>query len=71
MAKVSENEIRATVETIRAIADCIRDAGSIPSGNLYALVMGHLSLSQFQSIIGILERSGLVRQSGHVLHWAG
>ena len=48
----------------------IRELGSVPSGHLYARVMDTLSLSQYQQVIGLLKREGLVLESGHLLTWA-
>ncbi len=65
------NEAAGAVLVIKAVADAIRDLGSIPSGHLYAQLMGHMSLDQYQQIIGILTRTGLIVESGHVLTWKG
>jgi hypothetical protein len=65
-------QIVAAVEIVRLVAESIRLAGSLPSGNLYAQVMGVLTLDQYDRIIGILTRAGLVRlTSAHVLEWVG
>lgn len=54
-----------------AIAEAIRKLGTVPSGHLYASLMGHLSLDQYQQIIGRLKRAGLVSESYHELTWIG
>ena len=59
----------AAVETMKAVADAIRSLGEVPSGHLYANLVGQLSLAQFEQIIGILKRAGLVREKGHLLTW--
>ena len=64
------SEIKAGLEVIKAIAEAIREAKSIPSGTLYAVLMGKLSLEQYEKIISILINAGLVTESGHVLTWA-
>ena len=61
----------AMLSIVTAIADAIRDLGSVPSGHLYARVMGALSLSQYNQVIGILKKQGLVEESGHLLTWSG
>ena len=56
---------------IRTVADAIREAGSIPSGHLYAMLMTYgCSLSQYESIIGILVESGRVEKRGDLLVWS-
>lgn len=55
---------------VRAVAnmflDAVKEAGTIgaPGGVMYAAVMDKLSLSQFQQIMGTLERHGFVRREG-------
>lgn len=70
MAETAE-QARAAVDTIMAVAVAIRDLGSVPSGHLYARLMGRLELQQFQQIIAILKRTGAVTEANHVLTWAG
>jgi hypothetical protein len=54
-----------------ALAEAIRALGSVPSGHLYARVMGALSLEAYQSLIRSLVSAGLVRNSSHMLTWIG
>jgi len=60
---------KAALQIIHAISESIRELGSIPSGHLYAQVMGHLSLEEYNAIIKILVNAGLVKESNHVLTW--
>lgn len=59
----------ATVATI--LAEAIRDLGRVPSGHLYARVMGHLSMEAYNSAISILKMSDLVEERSHELIWIG
>lgn len=55
-----------------ALAECIRDLGSVPSGHLYACVMGYMSLETYEALIGILVDAGKVRRHpSHLLEWVG
>lgn len=55
-----------------AIGEAIREVGEVPSGHLYAMLMGKIGLSAYQSIIGSLVRAGLVKQrADHMLVWVG
>lgn len=66
------DDTQAALDIITAIAEAIRDIGSVPSGHLYATVMGHMSLQTYESIINMLVRSNLVRRDGnHLLTWIG
>ena len=60
---------KAALEIIQAVADTIKELGSVPSGHLYAQLMGHLNLDQYNQIIGVLKSSGLVSESNHLLTW--
>lgn len=57
-----------------AMAEVIRARGSegIPSGHLYAQVMGSMDLDTYHAIIASLRRTGLVTESpSHLLTWTG
>jgi hypothetical protein len=63
---------RQALDKIRIIADAIRDAKSIPSGHLYAIVMGAFSLEEYERIIQTLKNAKLVYEStAHMLIWEG
>lgn len=55
-----------------AVAEAIRDLGQVPAGHAYAHVMAYLSLEQFEAIIAVLVKQGLVRRDpSHLLTWIG
>ena len=62
-------EQEATFQTVLAIAEAIRSLGTVPSGHLYARVMGKLSLDQYNQIIGMLKRQGLISETHYELKW--
>lgn len=66
-------QVEAALKQIQAVAEAIRAAGpdGTPSGPLYVLVMPYMSLAVYESILGILERAGLVKQRNHVVRWVG
>ncbi len=69
---MNATQTHAALECIKALADAIKSLGSVPSGTLYAGLMGKLSLDQYNAMIGILTKSGLVHLStSHVLTWKG
>ena len=65
----TKDEIIATIETVRAIADAIKELNQVPSGVLYTAVMAKMDLPTFQRIVETLKRAGLVTESNHVLTW--
>lgn len=59
------------IAIVQVVADVIRELGSVPSGHLYANLMGHMTLDTYQSIISILTRAKLIRVEHHVITWVG
>jgi hypothetical protein len=53
------------------IAYTIRELGSIPSGHLYALLMGDMSLDTYNGLIDLLKRTHMVAEKNHMLTWIG
>lgn len=63
---------KATLNAVKALADCIRELGSVPSGHLYATVMEYMSLEQYQAFVDALKGADLVREEpSHLLVWIG
>ena len=71
----TESQIEAALmaaQVAHAIAEVIRELGEIPSGHLYARLMGMMDLSQYEQIIGLLIDARLVeRDRFHLLRWIG
>lgn len=64
--------VEGTLRVVLAIAQAIEDLGTVPSGHLYARLMGHLDIDAYQSVIATLVRAGLVREHpSHLLEWVG
>ena len=65
-----EQQTEAVVEIIKAVADAIRELKRVPSGHLYARLMGHMDLDQYNLIIGLLINAGLIEKTNsHELIW--
>lgn len=65
-------QVAAVLGMMKAVADAIRDLGQTPSGDLYAVVMGHMSLATYEQIIDRLVKAKLVRRDpSHLLTWIG
>jgi hypothetical protein len=63
---------QAGLNAVLAIAEAIRQVGTAPSGNLYAAVMGRMSLAAYEKAIAILVNANLVAQDqSHLLRWIG
>lgn len=69
---ITNDQVKAALEIVKAVAEAIRELGSVPSGHLYAQLMGHMSLERYNKVIDTLVRTGLVRKEpSHLLVWVG
>jgi hypothetical protein len=71
---VDENKrkVEAALELVRAVAEMIREVGRIPSGELYALLMGKMTLDTYEKMIRMMINQGLIREErSHMLVWTG
>ncbi len=70
--RLTKEKAVAAVSALLALAETIRELGTVPSGTLYAQVMGCLTLEQYESAIRTLIRTGLViEDQSHLLRWVG
>jgi len=53
------------------LGDTIRDLRGVPSGDLYAHVMGHMDVYTYDAIIEVLVKTKLVSRKNHYLTWIG
>jgi len=61
--------VKAALHAIQAIADAIRELREVPSGKLYAAMVGVVSLREYEYTINMLVRGGLVRKRNDLLTW--
>lgn len=61
--------LKAVIQSCRLIIDAIRAAGpaGVPSGHLYARLMGQLSLEEYQRLMEIVKGTGLINERNNVL----
>jgi hypothetical protein len=67
----TKEQIKAALALTLAVGETIRELGEVPSGHLYANLMGRLTLEDYQGVIRALKRTGLVTEDHHVLRWVG
>lgn len=68
---MDSKQLAAQANVVAAIAEAIRELGSVPSGHFYAQVCGKLDLQSYDAVIALLKRAGLVSEHNHVLSWTG
>ena len=66
---MTNEQRQGVLQVITAVLAAIQEAGEhgIPSGHLYALLMGKMSLDTYQSIIAVLVKANKITESGYVL----
>ena len=69
MTTTNEVETKKALAIAMTLADAIRELGEIPSGHLYARVMGYMSLDVYTAIIRALKGAGLVEETNNLLTW--
>lgn len=71
MENITKNKFFQMREIVSVFAEAVKTAGEIPSGHLYAMVMGKFTLEQFNTIIGVLKDANLITEKNHLLSWVG
>jgi len=67
---VAVTKVEAAKAIIEAVSDSIEELGSVPSGHLYASLMGVLTLDEYQLVLNILRARGDVELTGgHEVRW--
>ena len=68
--ETSRPDYNAALQIVKAVCETIREAGSIPSGTLYAALMTQgCTLQQYEYLTDTIKRAGVVREENHVLIW--
>ena len=68
----TRRQLEAAIQALKALAEIIRHAGEVPSGELYARLMGRVTLDDYTRLVETLKRAGLVTETpGHLLRWTG
>jgi len=65
----TKEQLVAGLNTLRALADTVKELGEVPSGHLYNVVMGIMDLQAYEKAIGLLVGSGIIQRRGNVLVW--
>lgn len=69
---MNAEHVKSALQVTFAVAESIREAGSIPEGTIYAALMGRVTLEGFDACLRTLERTGLIRREpSHLVRWIG
>ncbi len=69
--EATKEQLKSAFTMLTAVSEAIREAGRIPSGTLYAVLMGKVNIAGYEKMIGILKGAGLVEERSHELIWIG
>lgn len=70
-------QVRAVFEYLKTAADLIRHMDEqrggmgVPSGELYAVLMGHMSYQTYTQLISKFKEAGLISLSNNLIRWTG
>jgi|ERR1035438_2455811 hypothetical protein len=65
-------QIIAALGITFVVSEAIREAREIPSGTLYAMLVGKVDYEGYQKMLGILKRAGLIEvMPSHLIRWTG
>lgn len=67
---MTPQQAQAVRQIVGALLETVTAMGTrgAPGGRLYAAAMGHMSLEQFEVLMGALVTAGKVRRQGHVYY---
>lgn len=68
---INSEHLKLAFDLVVAMAGIVKSKKEIPSGHLYAMVMGTFNLDEYQKIEGFLLHTGLVEKKGDLLKWVG
>ena len=68
---MTTEQAHALIQFMGAVASLIKEVKTIPSGHLYAQLMGKMTLDQYQNMIATLQNAGLVSVKNDLLTYTG
>jgi hypothetical protein len=60
---------RAELLCIEAIASTLQTLGSVPSGELYAILQSYMELETYRRLLGALKAAGYIREENNQIVW--
>lgn len=75
MANPTKEQVIAVLELVVAIGNTIREldkGDGVPAGEIYAAVMGKVTMADWQAIIRSLEHAKMITyERSHLIRWIG
>lgn len=71
MSNPTKEQVSAAFQITALVCEAIREAKRIPSGELYATLMGKMDLETYNKMLATIKRTGLVEERANELIWTG
>lgn len=68
---VTKEQVKSAFTALAAVAEAIREAKRIPSGTLYAMLIGKVDMPSYERMISMLKNAKLIEERFHELIWVG
>lgn len=66
------DEAGNAIKVLVAVSEAVRGAGQVPSGVLYAALVGVVDLPTYEWVLGKLIGAGLIKvEANHLIRWVG
>jgi len=69
--EAQKKQVVAILLFAKIVEEAVKDAGpnGIPSGHLYAAMMGRMNIDTYNYTIGLLKEAGAITEQNHLLRW--
>jgi hypothetical protein len=69
---VLAHELKAGLAILMAVSETIRELGEVPSGTLYATLIGKVDFDGYEAMLRTLTNAGLIQvMPSHMIRWCG
>lgn len=66
----SAQKAESVITIVKAVGDAIKEAGAIPSGHLYSILMQQgCSPQSYNLLIDTFKKAGKVKEANNLLYW--
>ena len=68
---VTAEQKKAGLAILLAVSETVREAKRVPSGTVYAALIGRVTFEGYQALIRTLKGAGLIEEKANELIWVG
>ena len=68
---VSAEEIKAGIALALVAVQIVREKKSMPSGELYALLCGQVTIDGYNGLLRFLQKQNLISVQNNLVRWQG